>query len=156
MIFDSDPIPKSEIKLLSQSLFSWILIANMERQLHLNTSYISFNPCFRGSCSRISILGIRIVEGEESILVLVDLARESCNDCTEKDQKVRFNPCFSGSCSRISNLTMLPWTRKKVSILVLVDLARESWIHVTTVNVTMVSILVLVDLAPRIRSTKVQ
>ena len=63
----------------------------------------SFNPCFSGSCSRIRRRG-RLQEStcNVSILVLVDLARESNSDST------------------LSTFDM------KVSILVLVDLARES------------------------------
>jgi len=36
----------------------------------------SFNPCFSGSCSRISYLFCFLQEKDVSILVLVDLARE--------------------------------------------------------------------------------
>ena len=60
-----------------------------------------FNPCFNGSCSRITTQSIPGDTSEVSILVLMDLARE---------------------WSRDSPLLRLD---SSVSILVLMDLARE-------------------------------
>ena len=86
----------------------------------------SFNPCFNGSCSRISqkptaqkkltsvsILvlmdlalelgsGVRFrIQVIVSILVLMDLALEFHISILRFDRRYSFNPCFNGSCSRI-------------------------------------------------------
>ena len=62
----------------------------------------SFNPCFSGSCSRISERFQRVNDGYNvSILVLVDLAHESGSTLDRATEIASFNPCFSGSCSRI-------------------------------------------------------
>ena len=133
-----------------QSLFQWILLTNKTSGLKINlVSLVSilvlvdlahefadartryffttcFNPCFSGSCSRIStktpasmILSCfnpcfsgscsRIPRREDrsikqccvSILVLVDLAHEYCLKLASSFARNCFNPCFSGSCSRM-------------------------------------------------------
>ncbi len=63
----------------------------------------SFNPCFSGSCSRIlELLGHNPQAVCVSILVLVDLARELYIALKSQILECSFNPCFSGSCSRIN------------------------------------------------------
>ena len=96
------------------------------KTLFLSKTTKSFNPCFNGSCSRISYREKRNCEQSiVSILVLMDLALEcphlwkklTGNDC--------FNPCFNGSCSRITGLPRKIKSDLAVSILVLMDLALE-------------------------------
>ena len=107
---------------------------------------ICFNPCFSGSCSRIWVCIWDSLRREVvSILVLVDLARESdlrqwglprvaVSILVLVDLAREFLPDPHGACK-------IP-----VSILVLVDLARESS-DLSRCKRTQVSILVLVDLA---------
>ena len=64
-------------------------------------------------------------ENGVSILVLVDLARESASAAGLLSNAGSFNPCFSGSCSRMHLIQQLESSQYMVSILVLVDLARE-------------------------------
>ena len=61
-----------------------------------------FNPCFNGSCSRMPLLRHPFSRHNRvSILVLMDLARECEYKWLIRDQKMSFNPCFNGSCSRM-------------------------------------------------------
>ncbi len=61
-----------------QSLFQWILLANLFLIVMESMFRPRFNPCFSGSCSRIIPHSPR-----------------------RKRHHLSFNPCFSGSCSRI-------------------------------------------------------
>ena|GEM_PF-4294330 len=67
---------------------------------HISRS--SFNPCFNGSCSRISYTKYFFpLYSVVSILVLMDLALELYFACIVCIVHGGFNPCFNGSCSRI-------------------------------------------------------
>ena len=86
-----------------------------------------FNPCFSGSCIRILTLWAEQTSQElVSILVLVDLAFEFGIMGRITAHIMSFNPCFSGSCIRIRIPVQAHGCIHPVSILVLVDLAFES------------------------------
>ena len=115
-------------------LVSILVLVDLAHEFSLltspDTTFLSFNPCFSGSCSRIMICSRLIKQNiQVSILVLVDLAHE-----------FKSNACISYT----------PF----VSILVLVDLAHELRFHALHLPQLHVSILVLVDLAHELQATK--
>ena len=55
--------------------------------------FLSFNPCFNGSCSRISRICDLITLDLVSILVLMDLAREF-DDKMEEIEEMKFQSLF--------------------------------------------------------------
>ncbi len=69
----------------------------------------------------------RIVLGEVSILVFLDLALRAGMIHSLEPRQISFNPCFLGSCSPRSKRSTHTETPNRVSILVFLDLAlRES------------------------------
>ena len=82
----------------------------------------SFNPCFSGSCSRISMVCGKLSDGRS----FNPCFSGSCSriDYISIDDEMldnSFNPCFSGSCSRINRLLgrRFHTVQEPVSILVL-------------------------------------
>ena len=85
-----------------------------------------FNPCYVGCCSGMRLTTTEPKQtGSVSILVMLDVARES-NALPGSSLSVRsFNPCYVGCCSGIESSKIKSVTWKTVSILVMLDVARE-------------------------------
>ena|GEM_PF-1000671 len=130
-----------------------------------------FNPCFSGSCIRIThfpaghsstrvsilvLVDLAFESGREkrnceqsivSILVLVDLAFEYILDAVPTGTTRCFNPCFSGSCIRITKNQEQAFVSQSFN-----PCFSGSCIRIRTLCILLqvrreVSILVLVDLA---------
>ena len=107
-----------------QSLFSWNLLLMVFSQLPLGEAPVSFNPCFRGTCSwwlidwcacclsfqfqslfswnlLLMVISEKLGHAiyDVSILVFVELALDVKTSKSEIFAPCGFNPCFRGTCS---------------------------------------------------------
>ena len=110
---------------LFQSLFSWNLLLMVKKKNWVVTTWISFNPCFRGTCSwwkRLPSLKIEEVSFNPCF-------RGTCSWChcdsLCPSKPSGFNPCFRGTCSWCSDVARCIMPVGIVSILVFVELALD-------------------------------
>ena len=85
-----------------------------------------FNPCFDGSEARVWEIEGRGRGGPVSILVLMEVKRESNTDSDTCTYSCSFNPCFDGSEARASIASGCVHSVLIVSILVLMEVTRET------------------------------
>ncbi len=85
-----------------QSLFQWILLTNLSGKPASGQQKISFNPCFSGSCSRITQKNYEKHIGRQFQSLFQWILLTNCHQIIyPRCRQCCFNPCFSGSCSRM-------------------------------------------------------
>ena len=109
-----------------QSLFSWNLLLMGELWRRADRRKVSFNPCFRGTCSWCLEAGShRLGQNMVSILVFVELALDARPGKPQVLRLICFNPCFRGTCSWCASFVAGMGNSRSVSILVFVELALD-------------------------------
>ena len=136
-----------------QSLFSWNLLLMDKAEEDRLGDLVSFNPCFRGTCSwwarKLRMHDLHSMFQSLFSWNLLLMLRRGCNML----QVTGFNPCFRGTCSwcrdRLTNSliifsfqSLFSWNLllmgvgcssrtfiHRVSILVFVELALDGWYH---------------------------
>ena len=109
-----------------QSLFSWNLLLMADIGIDTEDNDISFNPCFRGTCSWCSEPAHKAAVLQEFQSLFSWNLLLMCEKMLRDDLLTTcFNPCFRGTCSWCFLQAVFGYPLFGVSILVFVELALD-------------------------------